>query len=146
MANTFKPIVMKDIDLVLGADEATGAPFKCQVQEVTLEPNTNIVKEKALCPEGTYAESDTPEWELKVGYLVGEDSDAQKAALADWLFDNQGDKVTFWFRPRSKGRGWKGTVTVVPGPVGGSQGQFMKGSVTLPLDGQPVQLPAVVTP
>ena len=39
-----------------------------------------------------------------------------------------------------------GTVTIIAGPIGGSQGAWMEGSVTLPLTGQPAALAAVVGP
>ena len=66
--------------------------------------------------------------------------------LADFLLENQGKKVAFRFRPRAGGKGYSGVVTAMAGPVGGSQGAWMEGSVTLPVDGQPTVLAAVVTP
>ena len=144
-----KPILMDDVDLIIG-DIATGPNFKCQLTEVTLTPDAKVTTLRTLCPSGVYNAVGAASWNLNIGYANfaedGEGAATTIPALAEFLFDNQGEKVTFWFRPRSNGRGWRGTVTVVPGPVGGSQGQFMKGSVTLPLDGQPVQLTAVVTP
>ena len=141
MANTFKPIHMRNVDLILG-DEATGPNFKCQLRSVTLNPNVNVARTKALCPEGTYSAVDDPEWELQLGYLYGTDSDALKKVLGDYLLENHGDQVPFYFRPVAGGAGFTGTVTVVAGPIGGSQGDWSEGSVNLPLDGQPTKVAA----
>lgn len=143
----FKPIMMKDIDLSLG-DEATGPNFKCQMRSVTLKPNQSIQKLKTLCPDGRYADVDDPEWDLELGYAYGYDDGQGTAAelLADFLLENQGKKVAFRFRPRAGGKGYSGVVTAMAGPVGGSQGAWMEGSVTLPVDGQPTVLAAVATP
>ena len=141
----FKPILMRDVDIILG-DESTGTNFKCQARSVTLKPNASVQKLKTLCPDGTYGDVDQAEWELEIGYAYGYDDGVGTAAeiLADYLMTNHGDKVPFAFRPRSGGKGYKGTVTLVAGPVGGNQGSWMEGSVTLPLDGQPEPLAAVV--
>jgi len=135
----FKPIMMKDVDLILG-DESTGPNFKCQARSVTLKPNASMQRMKTLCPDGRYADVDDPEWDLEIGYAYGYD-DGQAdvtTVLADFLMANHGTKVDFTFRPRAGGIGYSGEVTIMAGPIGGSQGAWMEGSVTLPLDGQPV--------
>lgn len=136
----FSPIFMKDVDLILG-DEAAGPNFKCELKSVTLTPDTNIVRDKALCPSGQYAEVEDPEWNLELGYLVGTHDD-EAEALGDFLMDNKGDKVGFIFRPKAGGAGYSGTVTLVAGAVGGEQGSFSNQSVSLPLDGQPARIAA----
>lgn len=141
MANTFKPLFMKNVDLILG-DEATGPNFKCQVRSVQLTPDTNIQKTKTLCPEGQYAEVEDPEWNLEIGYLYGTDTTTPTAVLADFLLENSGDKMPFLFRPIAGGAGYKGTVTIVPGGIGGEQGSFSEQSVQLPVDGQPLPVAA----
>lgn len=137
-------IFMKHSDLILG-DEATGDNFKCQLKSIALTPETNIVKSKSLCPDGQRAEQESPEWTLELGYFVEEsEADDLAEALADYLFDHQGEKVGFVFRPISGGKGWSGTVTLQAGGVGGEVGAFAEQSVQLPLDGQPVRVPAVI--
>lgn len=142
----FQPIYMKDVDLILG-DEATGPNFKCQLRGVKLNPDTNQVSIKTLCPTGQYSEVDDPEWTLEIGYLYGVDADAGGIeSLADFLLDNKGDKMPFLFRPRAGGKGYSGTVTLIAGGIGGDQGSFSEQTVQLKLDGQPVRVAAVVTP
>lgn len=135
----FKPIMMKDVDLILG-DESTGPNFKCQARSVTLKPDAGVQKMKTLCPAGRYADVDDPEWELEIAYAYGYDDGNATVVqvLANFLLANHGTKTAFAFRPRSGEDGYTGEVTIVAGPVGGSQGSWMEGSVTLPLDGQPV--------
>lgn len=134
MANSFTPLYMKDVDLILG-DEATGTNYQCQLRSVVMTPDVNIERIKTLCPDGQYSNVDDPEWNLDLGYLMGEDAD--NGSLADFLLENQGEKMPFWFAPTSGGPGYTGIVTIVPGPIGGEQGSFSEQSVSLPIDGQP---------
>lgn len=134
----FEPLYMKDVDLILG-DEADGANYKCQLRSVTLTPDTNVERIKTLCPEGQYSNVDDPEWNLDLGYLMGTDEDM--GSLSDYLLENQGDKVPFWFAPIAGGPGYTGETTLVPGPIGGEQGSFSEQSVSLPVDGQPEPWP-----
>jgi len=133
----FKPIMMKDVDLILGDGNVN---FKCQARSVTLKPDAGVQKLKTLCPAGRYADVDDPEWELEIGYAYGYDDGEATVmdVLANFLLANHGTKMDFTFNPKSGGVGYTGEVTIVAGPVGGSQGSWMEGSVTLPLDGQPV--------
>lgn len=130
----FVPLYMRDVDFILG-DASTDQNFKCQLRSVTLTPDTNIERIKTLCPTGQFANVDDPEWNLETGYLMGTDTDA--ASFADFLLENAGEKMSFWFAPVAGGPGYTGTVTIVPGPIGGEQGSFSEQSVSLPLDGQP---------
>ena len=87
-----------------------------------------------------------PEWDLEIGYAFGKDADGVMEALADYLLDNHGTKQDFLFRPVAGGAGYSGEVTIIAGPIGGTVDQWMEGSVTLPLDGQPAAAAAVVIP
>lgn len=133
----FRPLYMKDVNLILG-EEATGTDFKCQLRGVTLTPDTNITRIKTLCPDGQFAEVDSAEWTLELGYLFGDDDVAPDKALAQYLLANAGDKVPFFFAPRAGGDGFRGTVTLLAGALGGDQGSYSEQSVSLPLDGQPI--------
>lgn len=133
----YVPLYMKDVDLILG-DEATGTNFKCQLRSVTLTPDVNVERIKTLCPTGQYSNVDDAEWSLELGYLYGVDDTTAANALANYLLTNSGDKVAFFFAPVAGGAGYSGSVTLVPGPLGGEQGSFSEQSVSLPLDGQPV--------
>lgn len=140
----YQPIMMKDVDLVLG-DEATAVNFACQVRTVKLTPNASVEKMKTLCPAGRYADVDDPEWDLEIGYAYGRDNGVEPAVtiLADFLLSNHGTKVPFVFRPRAGGVGYRGEVTLLSGEIGGSQGSWMESSVTLPVTGQPERVAAL---
>lgn len=140
----FRPVMMKDVDLTLG-DEATGTNFKCQLRSVTLTPSAQMQRMKTLCPDGQYADVDAPEWNLEIGYAYGVDDGKATVTqvLADYLLEGHGTKVPFTFRPIAGGAGYTGTVTLIAGPIGGSQGAWAEGSVTLPVDGQPTEAVAL---
>lgn len=133
----FQPLYMKNINLILG-DEATGTDFRCQLRSAVLTPDVNIVRIKTLCPDGQYANVDDPEWNLDLGYLYGRDATTPQRALGEYLRANAGTKAEFYFAPVAGEDGYSGTVTIVPGALGGEQGSFSEQSVSLPLDGQPI--------
>lgn len=140
----FKPIMMKDVDLILG-DPATGPNYAIQLRSVTLTPNSSVQKMKTLDPAGRFSDVDDPEWDLALGYAYGFDDAAVPVAtiLADFLLANHGTKTDFLFRPRNGGTGYSGEVTLLSGPIGGAQGAWSEGTVTLPVEGQPTIVPAV---
>lgn len=139
----FKPYVMKNSDLILG-DVALGPNFKCQMKSVKLTPETNISRTKTACPTGQYSAVDDPEWNLELGYLVGDDDETAPVteALAEFLLENAGEEMPAMFRPVAGGDGWSMIVTIVPGPFGGTVGEFSEESVTLPVKGQPEKVAA----
>jgi hypothetical protein len=53
-----------------------------------------------------------------------------------------GQKRDVVFRPQAGGRGYKVTVTLVPGSIGGEEGSWSEGSVEMPVDGQPALVAA----
>lgn len=134
----FEPLFMKDVDLILG-DVATGTNFKCQIRAITLTPSVDIQRIKTACPTGQFSNVDEPEWSLDVGYLYGKDATEAEKALGEYLRAKSGEKVDFLVRFKATDTsGYSGVVTVVPGAIGGSYGQFSEQSVSLPVDGQPV--------
>ncbi len=141
---SFQPLYMKNVDLTLG-DEANGENFKCQLRSVQLTPDSSVTKIKTVCPTGQYSDVDEPEWDLELGYLYGKDTEEPRKALARYLLDHHGEKVPFEFLPWAgdETEGYKGTVTIIAGAIGGEQGSFSEQSVTLPLEGQPEPLDVV---
>lgn len=137
----FKPIVLKNMDLVFG-DASESQQFKCQIKSAKLIPEVNIIKEKTACPTGTYADVDNPDWSLEVGHLTGVDTETATKALSEYLRVNHGEKVSFALRPFSGtiAGGYKGKVTIVATEIGGAVGGMNTATVQLPLDGQPVPL------
>lgn len=146
MAVAFKPTFMKNARLTLG-DYADGDAFQCQLRSIQLTPEANTARTKTLCPEGQYAEVEDAEWTLELGYLGGNVTDGSAEALADYLLERHGQKVTFYFEPvNGSGNGYSGTVTLVAGGFGGEQGNFSEQSVSFALDGQPTKYDAAIGP
>lgn len=133
----FQPVYMKDVNLILG-DEATGTDYKIELTSVAITPDSNITRIKTLAPAGQFANVDSAEWNLDLSYLGGSYDVADAlVSLQDYLLASAGQKVPFFFAPKAGGKGYQGTVTLVPGPIGGDQGSFSSQSVSLPVDGQP---------
>lgn len=138
---SFTPIIMRNAVVIFGTTEEAGIAFQLQARSVTLTPDTNVQRTKTLAPAGQYADVDDPEWTLEIGYLVGTvDGTVDEIAFADYLLQNKGTKVPVFFRPVAGGKGYKITVTVIAGAIGGEQGSFSEQSVSLPGDGQPEEL------
>lgn len=137
---TFKPIVIKDADLILG-DEATGTDFGIQLTSIVLTPDVATERIKTAKPAGRFSSVDDPEWSMDLGYVYGYDDTTAESALAAYLLANNGTQVPFTLRPISGLVGAPeitGTVTLVAGGIGGDQGAFSTQSVSLPVEGQPV--------
>ncbi|GAB3750048.1 hypothetical protein [Microlunatus parietis] len=129
-------INMKDVNLILGS-EATGTDFACQLKSVLLSPDTNIVREETLCPDGQFADVGNPVWSLNLGYIYGKHATTAEKALADYLLAHHGEQVDFFFAPWAGGDGYTGLVTLIAGAIGGEQGSSSNQTVELPVDGQP---------
>jgi hypothetical protein len=135
----FKPIVIKDADLILGV-VATGTNFAIQLTSITLTPDVATERIKTAKPAGRYSSVDDPEWSLDLGYVYGYDDTTADEALAAYLLDHTGEQVPFTFRPISGASGApeiSGTVTLLAGAIGGDQGAFSTQTVSLPVEGQP---------
>lgn len=126
------PIVLKDVDLKIATHN-----FEAHVSAVTITPSVETIRWKGLTPAATFSDSSAPEWTAGLDYAqdwVTADS------LAKYLFANQGQTVAAVFAPK-KGTGlpaWEVDLVIAPGPIGGTVDQYMTGSVTLGVSGQPV--------
>lgn len=139
----YAPIVIKNADLVLG-DEASGTDYAIELNSIALTPDVSPERIKTAKPEGRFSSVDDPEWNLDLGYVYGKRDTADGVpSLADYLMDHVGEQIPFTFRPKTGGDGYSGTVTLLPGAIGGDQGAFSTQSVSLPVEGQPTKVAAV---
>ena len=123
--------VLRDAILKLG-----GTTFTNQVWKVTLEPDTPIVQQRTLVPDGTISDVDSSTWVMQMTGL----QDYETSGLADFLRDNAGLTVAYEYAPRA-GSGkakWTGTLIVKHPPIGGEQGSFAEMELEFPIIGQPV--------
>jgi hypothetical protein len=139
----FAPIVIKNADLFLGS-EADGTDYAIELTSIALTPDVSPERIKTAKPEGRFSSVDDPEWNLDLGYVYGKYGTGDTTvSLADYLMAHVGEQIEFTFRPKTQEAGYTGTVTLVPGAIGGDQGAFSNQSVSLPVEGQPTAVDAV---
>ena len=127
--------ILRDVDLLLGTDN-----YEAHVNRVAFVPSTSSTTWQGLTPAASFTGNTASTWVVELsGVQDWETADA----LAEYLFDNDGEEVPISFRPR-KGSGatFTGTVTCVPTTVGGDVSTFPVFSVTLAMSGKPVKVPA----
>ena len=123
--------VLRDAVLKLG-----GTTFTNQTWKVQLTPDTPIVQQRTLVPDGTISDVDSATWVMEITGL----QDFETSGLADFLRDNAGNVVTFEYAPKA-GSGkakWTGSLIAVHPPIGGEQGSFAEMELELPIVGAPV--------
>ena len=127
--------ILRDVDLILGLDN-----YEAHVNRVALVPSNSTVTWQGLTPAASFTGSTSSTW---VAELSGVQDWETADALAEYLFDHEGEEVPISFRPR-KGTGstFTGTVTCVPTSVGGDVSTFPVFAVTLPMSGKPTKVPA----
>lgn len=133
---TVEPHILRDVDLKIGTDN-----YEAHVNRVELAPSTGTVTWQGLTPSASFTGSTASTW---VANLSGVQDWETADALAEYLFDHEGEEVPISFRPRrGSGATFTGTVTCVPTSVGGDVSTFPVFAVTLPMSGKPTKVPAV---
>lgn len=113
-----------------------GTAYECEVTGATLTPSAEVKTARTLCAAGAIADVAAPTWTLDVDYLV----DHNSGSLYRFLKANTGAVAAFEYEPdpqNAAGVTYSGELRVVPGPAGGSSGDWESGSVSLPLIGEP---------
>lgn len=124
--------VLRDALLKLG-----GTTFTNQTWKVELVPDTPIVQQRTLVPDGTISDVDSSTWVMSITGL----QDYESSGLADFLGDNAGTTQTFEYAPKvGSGKAkWTGSVIVVHPPIGGEQGSFAQMEIEIPIIGTPTK-------
>lgn len=129
------PIVLKDVLLQIGADN-----FEKQVSQVVLTPTVEAQTWKGMSPTAQYSDASPSTWVADLTFAQDHET---PGSLSDYLFANEGSKVTMLFKPRSgSGPSYQATVTLVPGAIGGAGNAWAESTVQLPVDGRPTKIPA----
>ncbi|QCQ16988.1 hypothetical protein [Microbacterium sp. RG1] len=130
-----KPIVLNDIDLVLGTDN-----YEAHVSKVELVPTTPTAQWKGMTPTAIHNLTGTPTWVCNIDYAQDHET---ALALAQWLAANVGVPTVMKFKPKKPATGtaplYTATIVPVPGPIGGALDSVATGSVSMPVNGQPVR-------
>lgn len=126
-----QPIVMKDCELLIEADDYTA-----HVSRVRFDPSSSTVTWKGLTPSAKFTDTTSPEWTCSLAYAQDWATDD---SLSRYLHEHAGETVTAKFQPK-KGSGLPqvtADITLAPGPIGGDVDAVMTGEVTLGVDGEP---------
>lgn len=130
-----KPIILNDIDLLLGADN-----YEAHVAKVELVPTTPTAVWKGMTPSAIKNLVGTPVWVCNIDYAQDHET---ATGLALFLAANVGVPTVVKFKPKKPATGtaplYTATVIPVPGPIGGVLDSVAVGSVSMPVDGQPVR-------
>lgn len=134
-----KPLVFKDIELIIGAAGATEVAdadpdFRKHVDNVTCTPTSSTITWTGL-GLNTFTDVQTATWAMTLGGAQDWDS---PNSLARFLYENEGDTRPYELRPRAgSGPSFKGSLVVTPGAIGGAVNAVAPFSVTLGLTGRP---------
>ncbi|WP_157357053.1 hypothetical protein [Arthrobacter sp. U41] len=129
------PLFMKSATLTID-----GISFEDLVSNVVFTPTTPTTSFKGI--SGNVATSiGSTEWAVTFDYAQSFDT---AGSLALKLFNDSGEKVSVIFKPEGAAAATTvtATVTLLPGTMGGAVDAASTSSVTLPVDGKPVIVPA----
>lgn len=131
-----KPILLNDVDLLLGADN-----YEAHVSKAELVPNTPTAKFKGMTPSSSKNVVGTPDWMFNIDHAQDHET---ALALSLYLLANVGKEVTVKMKPKKPASPataamYTFTIVVVPGSIGGAVDTVATSSVSLPVDGQPVR-------
>lgn len=132
-----KPFVMRDCTLNIKDGATDVGDFELHVSKVEITPTTSVQVFKGLSPASVHQDVSSPEWVAGVDYAQDWET---INSWSQYLLANVGKKVTMKFTPKNgaTAKAITVTVTLLPGSIGGTVGAFATGSVSLPVDGQPV--------
>jgi len=129
------PLFLKDAVLTIAA---TG--YEAEVSSATLTPSTSSTTWKGLTPEAVFTNTSNATWVLDLTYAQDYDD---ALSLGVYLFEHEGEEVAMNFVPKNGGAGFTANVVITPGAVGGAVDGFAESTVSLPVQGRPVYVPAV---
>lgn len=130
------PIILKDCVLKNASDS-----YEKHVSAVEFVPSSSVVNWKGLTPSAAFSFGTTATW---VCNLTFAQDWATEDSLSAYLFENEGTEVEFTFEPKAGGLGFKATLIIAPGSIGGSVDSVAVSTVSLGVKAKPVTVP--VTP
>lgn len=135
-----KPILLRDVVMdvkLVGA--GTADSYQNHVSRVQITPSSTTVRWRGLAPAAKYAAQTAPDWSVELAYA----QDWETAnSLSAYLLANDGKEAEITFRPRGGVTpGWKVTVLLTAGPIGGDVDTVASGTVTMGVNGVPVAAP-----
>lgn len=131
-----KPIVMRDCVLKIAADN-----YEKHVSGVSFDPSTGTVTWNGLTPDASFTFPTASTWGAKLDYAQDWET---PDSLSIYLYEHEGEQVDMTFEPKAGGLGWKVTVFIAPGSIGGQVNSVATASVSLGVLGKPIPVPAPV--
>jgi len=126
------PIVLTDVTLKIAASN-----YEAHVSSVELTPSPSTTTWKGLTPASVFTFAGASTW---VAALTFAQDWATTNSLSAYLFDNEGQSVVMDFYPKSGGQGFRATVSIVSGSIGGAVDSVAVATVSLPVSGKPARI------
>lgn len=135
MNRAVQPIILNDVDLLIGDDN-----YEAHVSKVEFVPTTPTATWKGMTPSAIQNLVGTPTWMCNLDYAQDH---ATASSLSQWLQENAGKPTVVKFKPKKPANGVApiitATIVPVPGPIGGALDAVATGSVSCPVNGQPAR-------
>lgn len=130
------PLVLKDVELIIGAADAD---YRKHVAQVEFSPTSSPIRWTGL-GGNTHTDQSQAEWDCTLKYVQDWDT---PDSLSRYLYENEGQTVPCTFRPRSgSGPSFEAEIVITPGAIGGSVSAFAETSVKLGCNGKPALVEA----
>jgi hypothetical protein len=127
-----EPFVMRDSLLTLGTP---GSDFAAELSGATISPQGGSpVTFQGLKPTASFSAGTTPTWQLGLEYAQDWDDEV---SLSRYLYEHEGETVSFRLEPITGGTAFTGEVIITPGAIGGAVNAVATASVTLGLKARP---------
>lgn len=129
------PFALTDAVVKVAADN-----YQAAISAIEFVPTVATFSFAGLTPSAQFNFAGSPSWVVN---LSGAQDWATATSLSNYLLTNAGKNVEMQFAPIKGGKAYKATVTIVPTNIGGSVNTVPVFSVTLQVQGQPVQIAAI---
>lgn len=127
----FDPLYLTESVITLGETD-----YAAEVSSATFSPTYTTATWKGLKAGSTFTKSGKGTWVLNLSFAQDYES-AQSLAL--YLFDHEGEEITYTVQPIDGGAGFSGTLIAQAGDIGGTVDQFAEATVALPVTGKPTR-------
>jgi len=132
---TVTPIVLKNAVFKVAADN-----YESSVSSVEFQPSPTTSTWKGLAPTAQFTFAGNSTWVAAISFAQDWETED---SLSAYLFDHEGESIVVDFYPEAGGQGFRATVSIVAGSIGGAVDSVAVATVSLPVQGKPAR---IVTP
>ncbi len=136
--------VIHEADLFIGAadatevNETTDFDYAAAFDNIQLVPATSTTTWTGL-KRNTLTDVSPATWSMTGAGAQDWETDG---SLSEFLHEHEGETRPYLLRPKSGGKGFKGSLILAPGAIGGAGNATAAFSVTFGLTGKPEIVPA----